>query len=102
MPGICTQYNGTRCASVLGTSNVFLNLSRPHLFDEQEKMAVYLLEQMHKSSTTKNIQERCEGHAEKFVCHYLFPRCENFLDPKPVPICRYANANFLFITLITK
>lgn len=86
--GICVPYNGTRCASVLGTSNVFLNLSQPNPFEDQEKMAADLLDQMLNVETTETIRERCNGNGEKLICNYAFPPCENYLNPKPVPLCR--------------
>lgn len=81
-------YNGTRCASVLGTRSVFLNLSSSNPFEAQEKMAGELIDKMYDVETSEILQERCQGHGEKFICNYVFPPCDDSLVVKPVPICR--------------
>lgn len=86
--GICAPYNGTRCKSVLGSSSVFLNLSRKNPFNEQEQLAGELLEQMFSVDAPDTIHSRCDGHAQKMICNYMFPPCTHYLDPKPVPLCR--------------
>lgn len=86
--GVCVPYNGTRCASVHGNSYVFLNLSLSNPYEDQEKMAADLLNEMFSIETTQMIRERCNGHGEKLICHYVFPPCENYLIPKPTPLCR--------------
>ena len=86
--GICAPYNGTRCASVLGSSSVFLNLTRSNPFYEQELYAGELLDQMFSVDAPDMIHQRCDGHGQKLICNYMFPPCTHYLDPKPVPLCR--------------
>ena len=86
--GICAPYNGTRCKSVLGSSSVFLNLSRSNPFKEQEQLAGELLDQMFSVEAPETIHTRCDGHGQKLICNYMFPPCTHYLDPKPVPLCR--------------
>ncbi|XP_074643642.1 muscle, skeletal receptor tyrosine protein kinase-like [Tubulanus polymorphus] len=83
--GICMSYSGSACENVLGTRSVFIDKSF-HDMELIEKTASSLRDKLTKI-TKRN--PYCKKTAESFLCHHLFPDCDNSLgDARAAPVCR--------------
>ncbi|XP_033737109.1 muscle, skeletal receptor tyrosine protein kinase-like isoform X2 [Pecten maximus] len=83
----CLPYNGSVCASVLGSRQVYIQRSI-HELEDRVHALIHDLTTSHAPST----ENRCHEAAQKILCQFHFPECIEAEEPekKPTPkhLCR--------------